>query len=254
MDIKIAVATHKEYWMPINNIYLPVHAGSENKESIGYHMDNTGTNISTKNANYCELTVLYWLWKNYQADYKGLVHYRRHFTTSEIGCIKYKKNNILDEEQWEKLLKKFPVVVPNKRCYYIESNYSHYIHAHHREGLDLAGEIIKNDFPAYVPAWEKVMNRTWAHMFNMFVMRSDYFDRYCKWLFDILFKVEKKLDISSYDVQEARVFGYISELLLDVWLETNNIKYVEQRVTFLENQNWLKKGGNFLFRKFVGKR
>ena len=98
------------------------------------------------------------------------------------------------------------------------------------------------------------MNRTWAHMFNMFVMRSDYFDRYCKWLFDILFKVEKKLDISSYDVQEARVFGYISELLLDVWLETNNIKYVEQRVTFLENQNWLKKGGNFLLRKFVGKR
>ena len=154
----------------------------------------------------------------------------------------------------EKLLKEFPVVVPNKRRYYIESNYSHYIHAHYREGMDLAGEIIKKDFPAYVPAWEKVMNRTWAHMFNMFVMRSDYFDRYCKWLFDILFKVEKKLDISSYDVQEARVFGYISELLLDVWLETNDVKYVEQKVTFLEKQNWLKKGGKFLLRKFVGKR
>ena len=28
MDIKIIVATHKKYWMPVDNMYLPVHVGA----------------------------------------------------------------------------------------------------------------------------------------------------------------------------------------------------------------------------------
>ena len=60
MDIKILVATHKEYWMPEDEVYLPIHVGRENKAGLGYLGDNTGNNISAKNSNYCELTGLYW--------------------------------------------------------------------------------------------------------------------------------------------------------------------------------------------------
>ena len=51
MDIKILVATHKKYWMPNDDIYLPIQVGAEGKEDFGYIKDNTGDNISIKNPN-----------------------------------------------------------------------------------------------------------------------------------------------------------------------------------------------------------
>ena len=81
-DIKIIVATHKKYEMPQNKIYLPVQVGAEGKEDLGYVKDNTGENISIKNPYFCELTGLYWAWKNLKHSYIGLAHYRRHFSTA----------------------------------------------------------------------------------------------------------------------------------------------------------------------------
>jgi hypothetical protein len=253
MNIKILIAAHKKYWMPSDPVYLPLHVGAEGKMDLGYTKDNTGDNISIKNPNFCELTGLYWAWKNLEADYIGLVHYRRYFTRKEVHDIEKKREQILTGEEWEKILTAHPVVVADKRKYYIESNRSHYNHAHHPEGLDLAEQIIREKCPEYLPAFDMVMKRTWAHMFNMFVMRREYFDAYMKWMFDILFELEKRVDITGWDKYESRIYGFVSELLLDVWLEQNHIYYVEQNVSFMEKQNWLKKGGAFLKRKFFGR-
>lgn len=253
MDIKIIVASHKKYWMPADDIYLPLHVGKEGKADIGFIGDNTGDNISNKNANYCELTGLYWAWKNLPAEYIGLCHYRRYFTRSNPCSCSKKKQVILTKAEWEELINEHPIIVPDKRKYYIETNRSHYNHSHYAKDLDMAEKIIQEKYPQYSEAFSKVMERTWAHMFNMFVMRRDYFDEYCNWLFDVLQELEKRTDITDYDVVEARIYGYISELLLDVWLETNKLEYYEQNVAFLEPQNWLKKGGVFLKRKILGK-
>lgn len=253
MDIKIIVASHKKYWMPADDIYLPLHVGKEGKADIGFIGDNTGDNISNKNANYCELTGLYWAWKNLPAEYIGLCHYRRYFTRSNPCSCSKKKQVILTKAEWEELLNEHPIIVPDKRKYYIETNRSHYNHSHYAKDLDMTEKIIQEKYPKYSEAFSKVMERTWAHMFNMFVMRRDYFDEYCNWLFDVLQELEKRTDITDYDVVEARIYGYISELLLDVWLETNKLEYYEQNVAFLEPQNWLKKGGVFLKRKILGK-
>lgn len=98
MSIKIIIAAHKKYWMPTDPVYLPVHVGAEGKASIGYTPDNTGDNISSKNPHFCELTGLYWAWKNLDADYLGLVHYRRYFTRKEVHNIEAKKNQILKKK------------------------------------------------------------------------------------------------------------------------------------------------------------
>lgn len=251
--IKIIVAAHKPYWMPSDPVYLPVQVGAEGKKDIGYTPDDTGENISVKNPHFCELTGLYWTWKNLNADYIGLVHYRRYFTRKEAHSIEEKRKQILTGPEWTALLAQHPVIVPDKRNYYIETNRSHYNHAHHREGLDMTEQIIKEAYPEYLPAFEKVMNRTWAHMFNMFVMRNDYFQSYMEWLFSILFELEKRLDITSWDSYDSRVYGFVAERLLDVWIEHNQIEYKEQNVSFMEKQNWIKKGSMFLKRKVFGR-
>ena len=253
MDIKIITAVHKPYWIPQDQVYVPLHVGRAGKQDIGLIGDNTGDNISEKNITFCELTGLYWAWKNLEADYIGLVHYRRYFTRKEVRNIKAKKDQILRAEEWEKMLSTCPVVVADKRNYYIETNRSHYNHAHPAIGLDETERIIQEKYPEYSAAFTTVMNRTWAHMFNMFVMRRDLFNAYCQWMFAILFELEERLDISSFDAYNFRVFGFVGERLLDVWLEKNQIAYKEQNVSFMEPQNWIRKGGLFLNRKFFGK-
>lgn len=250
MDIKIIVATHKEYQMPQDKMYLPLQAGrsiSSNQLS-DIAGDNTGDNISAKNKNFCELTCLYWAWKNLQADYIGLCHYRRYFAMNKS---KNKWQRIANQEYIEKQLLCGNVILPKKRNYFIETTYQQYIHAHNEQDLTETERIIKEHYPEYHSAYKNVMNDTQGHRFNMMIMPKEIFDSYCQWLFDILFKLEDCLDISQYSDNDKRVFGFVSERLLDVWVQTNNVQYTELPVVNMENQHWLKKGINFLKRKFT---
>lgn len=247
-DIKIIIATHKKYWMPSDPMYLPLHVGREGKEELGYIGDNTGDNISLKNNNYCELTGVYWAWKNLRADYIGVSHYRRHFVKKRIRGSKQKK--VITQIQLEQILEKADIVLPKPRNYIIETNYSQYAHAHHAKDLDVTREIMREKYPEYVPSYDSYMKKTSGHRFNMFIMKRKYFDEYCAWLFDILFELESRLDISGYSKNDARVFGFVSERLLDIWLDAQNLAYMDVHVEFMEIQNWLKKGGSFLKRKF----
>ena len=263
MDIKIIVATHKKYWMPSSRIYLPIHVGATGKIDdmgnpldLGYVKDNTGDNISAKNANYCELTGLYWAWKNLKADYIGLAHYRRHYSNGKL--FGDKKNKVISGSELETIIREanrtgVEILVPKPRNYWIETNYSQYAHAHHAIDLDTTREILCELYPKYVKAYDESMKRTIGHRFNMFIMKKDRFDEYCAWLFGVLFELEKRLDISTYNKNDSRVFGFVSERLLDIWLETNCYKYKEIPYVFMENQNWFVKGGSFIKRKLGNK-
>lgn len=251
MDIKIIVATHKQYEMPADPMYIPLHVGAEGKPDLGYLKDNTGDNISTKNKNYCELTGLYYMWKNMTADYKGLVHYRRHFVS--LTAKGSKSDRIISSAELSEILKTTDIIVPKKRHYYIETNYSQYAHAHHHEDLDETRKIIEERYPDFIPSYDEVMKRTYGHRFNMFIMKSEVLDEYLTWMFDILFELEKRVDISNYSANDARIFGFVSERLLDVWLEKTGYAYRELPYEFMEKQNWLVKGSKFLLRK-MGKK
>lgn len=255
-SIKIIVATHKKYQMPKDEIYVPIQVGAEGKESLGYKRDNEGDNISSKNAYYCELTGLYWAWKNLDADYIGLSHYRRHFTCSKkVPKNEEKKFDILlNKEQVEKILETTDIILPKKRNYYIENLYDHYKHTMYIEPLDETRKIIEGQSPEYLAEFDKLHKRTSAHMFNMFIMKKEYLNQYCEWLFNILFELEKRIDTKQYDSFHARYLGRISELLLDVWINTNHLKYQEVKVIDMQNVNWFKKGFAFLQAKFTGKK
>jgi hypothetical protein len=85
-------------------------------------------------------------------------------------------------------------------------------------------------------------------------MKKDVLDDYCKWLFDILFTLEKKFKKKEYDAFHSRFYGRISELLLDVYINTNNLKYKEIYFMDMEKVDWVKKGTSFLKAKFLGKK
>ena len=255
-DIKIIVATHKKYQMPTEEMYLPLQVGAEGKQDLGYKKDNTGDNISKLNPYFCELTGLYWAWKNINNDYIGLVHYRRYFTALKHNSKneEEKFKEILTYDQANKLLDEADIVLPQKRKYYIENLYDHYKHTMYIEPLDETRKIIEEKYPDYLEEFDKLHKRTSAHMFNMFIMKKEILNEYCTWLFDILFELEKRIDMKQYDNFHARFFGRISELLIDVWINKNNINYKEVKVIDIQHINWFKKGFSFLNAKFNGKK
>ena len=239
-NIKILVATHKKYKMPVDtSVYLPIHVGCEGKDDLGYQGDNTGENISQLNPYYCELTGLYWAWKNLDCDYLGLVHYRRYFTKKSQS---YKENLkidevILNQEEIELLLRKGDIIVPKKRKYYIETLYSHYAHTLDASHLDLARKVIEKQHPEYLDSFDEVMKQRSGYMFNMFIMKKELADQYFSWLFPILDVMYDQIDVSQMTTFEARLFGRVSELLFNVWLHRNSYSKVEVPFMYFERIN-----------------
>ncbi len=257
MDIRILVAIHKKHWVPSDDMYMPIYAGKAVSDAkLPYQGDDTGDNISAQNNKYSELTALYWAWKNLDADAVGLVHYRRYLGEPGIigGSGRHPEKNILTKETAEKILERVDSIVPHKRQYFIETIYSHYDHTHDGKHLQLTREIINRQCPEYLETFDSVLQRTEAHMFNMFVMLRERFCSYCEWLFPILEELDNSLDSSGMSAFERRYVGRIGELLFDVWMDKNQVTFEEVPVIQLGRKHRLKKARSFLAAKFRHKK
>ena len=228
MKISMYVITHKKFNCPKLDGYIPIQVGASEKEKLGYLEDCVNENISNKNQNYCELTGLYWLWKNINdVDIIGINHYRRYFSKSEI--IKSSKL-FLTIKQIEKIFKKYDIILPKKEIYK-ETAYEQYcISSGFSRDLDKIEEIIKEQCPEYLNDYKKIMQSNKIHQFNMMICSKELYNEYCKWLFEILFKLEETVDLSEYNDYQKRIYGFLSERLLNVWIEHNNLKVKEMRV------------------------
>ena len=220
MNAKILIACHKACDVPLDEIYLPLQVGAYGKESIGFRRDDEGDNMSAFNPYYCELTGLYWAWKNLSCDYLGLVHYRRYFTVHDK---KYRidhgpLNSALSRPELNELLIHHKVLVPEKRHYYIETIWSHYSHTFSEEQLIETRKSLKAVSPEYLESFDVFMKGTSGYMFNMFIMPKDLADQYCAWLFPVLHELAGRVDISGMDDFQKRYIGRISERLFNVWL------------------------------------
>jgi len=212
-NIKIIVCCHKE--APLiskkDDIYLPVQVGRAiNNDKLDMAGDDTGDNISAKNKTYCELTGLYWAWKNLKnLDYAGLCHYRRHFDIENISLEKtFKKYDVI-------LVK--PVVLPF-------NNLSNIAGSTTQEDTYILINIIYTHFPKYKKAiLDYLYNSNKWVPYNMFITSSYHFGNYSKWLFDVLSIFETQIKISEY-TRLKRIFGYMGEILLPVYCIANNLK------------------------------
>lgn len=266
--VKIIIATHKKYTMPADAMYLPVHVGAEGKKDeqgnpldLGYTKDNTGENISAKNASYCELTGLYWAWKNLNASYIGLAHYRRHFSYQKKSDNAI--DNVLKFEELSPMLNDYKIFVPKKRKYYIESLYSHYAHTHYADHLDETRKVIAKIYPDYLKHYDKIVSQTHGYMFNMMIMQKALFSDYCEWLFTILFALEKRIDAKNSELSafQSRFYGRVSEIIFNVWLarkielqEVKESEIKELPYIYMEKIDWNRKVRSFIKAKFMHKK
>lgn len=238
-NIKIMIACHKKTDVISTENFLPIQLGCANTSLRLPNMlyDDTGENISEKNRQYCELTGQYWMWKNVEADYYGLMHYRRYFSFNEdileedtFGNITY---NCLDEEALSELgytensihniVENYDVVslVPQDvtKLSKAKNVYEHYkISDYHRiEDLDLVKEIIEEKYPEYTKAMNSYLKGKQSYFCNMYILKKEVFDSYNQWLFDILAEHEKRSDFSDYDINEYRVSGFLAERLWGIY-------------------------------------
>ncbi len=92
------------------------------------------------------------------------------------------------------------------------------------------------------------------HLFNMFIMKKMLFDQYCEWMFPILEELEASYDLKSMEPFQARLIGRVSERLLDVWINKNQLKYKEVGYIYFGKNNMHKKIWGFLMAAIFHKR
>lgn len=246
MSAVVYVAAHKACDLPDDPAYRPIHVGHQNASvDLGFAGDDTGDNISAKNPTYCELTALYWMWKNTADDAYGLAHYRRYFAGAGW-------RGIATGDELDDLLEKHDVVLSRPRNYYVETVRSHYAHAHHEGDLDIVRGAVGRQSPDYLPAFDTVMAQRRLSLYNMFLMRRQLLGEYCAWLFPILEECEREIPVDTYDNYQARVYGFLGERLLNVWVtyRRSDLDVGYRPVRNLDGERYLKKAVGLLRRKF----
>jgi hypothetical protein len=237
-DIKIFQAFHKPYiHNPDAEWICPVAVGTyENPE---FSKDNRGENISSLNPYYCELTVLYWAWKNQRADVVGLYHYRRylsylpdnamgnseHLTRVDetLQNIKYLSSNEQKSTLIEKL-KAYDFIIP-RRFTQMPSIGILYRQLHRPEPWDAFMSVLRKKYqPSQVDAYFSAGDRT--TICNMFVTRWENFDDYCNQLFDVIDQTYKQVGVPFSDWHN-RYPGFLAERFLGFWLHVNRMTTAE---------------------------
>ena len=244
-ESSILVCCHKKDYFYDGDGYIPIHVGKANSQiDLGILGDDTGDNISVKNPNFCELTAHYWLWKNgIKTKYVGLCHYRRYFSFYRNSIVRggflVSQQEIKDNPpklpDLDNLLKNHDIILPKPYFapYSLETTYCM---AHVKNDIDILREVVEKKYPDYIPSYDKVMR--WSNRlcpYNMFITSWEYFEEYSKWLFDILFEVERRIKLSAYPDQ-ARVFGYMSERLLNVFVKNKKLRVKELPILMVTDQ------------------
>lgn len=255
MTCDIYVATHKENRKPTNeNIYQLVQAGAcYNSKIPGVTIrDNLGNdNISEKNFLYAELTVAYSLWKNSNADIKGLVHYRRYFTQFPTSKD---STNILSEKDIVSILSCYDVILPYPYPKKIKNDeYTNKLGITSAWLFNRLGDLILDKSPEYYDDYIEIKNRNYECYCNMLIAKKEIYNDYCEWLFMIL----KNFEIDAMDFNEKnnkkgnnrRILGYLSELLLNVYFHHNKLKVKFKPVVMF----YEKKDALYPFKKFICK-
>ncbi|CAM4315880.1 DUF4422 domain-containing protein [Palleronia rufa] len=230
MNATIYGAYHKFAPMIESASIRPIHVGRSGAAAplSGMIGDDTGDHISDRNAAYCELTALYWAWKNdTDSSHVGLMHYRRvlDFSQSQSGAEaelfpgQFRIPDYVQRtEAWLAANGNVDAVVPQLHTM-MRSVRDNYVHGHGPADFDYARNIVATHHPDWLAAFDKVAGGVEIRLANMCLLKRDLFDRYCAFLFDVLDRLEvAPIDRMDYSVNQTRYLGFIAERLFTVFV------------------------------------
>lgn len=223
MKMKIYIMTHRKFQCPEDEIYIPLHVGHRNAKDLGYLGDDTGESISDLNQYYGELTGLYWIWKNEtDAETIGICHYRRYFLT-DSECL-------MTQEDYEDALEDCDILVSEMLPGSHRNNWETYAKTHNIADMRAVGDALRQLYPEDYLAFCEVMEKDTCCFGNLMVTSRAKFNEYCKWLFSVFDLASKKIDVSGYDSYHKRVYGFLSEILLYVWITARGYRWRECKI------------------------
>lgn len=240
--VKILVCCHKPGEWLSDDVYMPIQCGKAiSKYDLGIQGDDTGDNISAKNPYYCELTALYWAWKNLKnVDYIGLCHYRRYFNFNSHSPFLIEGKNVSENIFFHNNNKNIPIneaVVLPAHQHFLQPLIDAHIRNAGLINFCILEKVILKLYPEYVNSVRKIFYNTFSlPQRNMFIMKKSLFDDYAKWLFHILFEVEKYLKLSPYRY-ESRVFGFMGEMLLPLYCYHNRLSINKRQLSCIIDES-----------------
>ncbi len=263
----IYVITHKKITPVDIEGYriLLVGANKNNTFENNYVLDNTGDNISDYNDSYCELTGLYWIWKNSKTDIVGLVHYRRLFVKLRIHFDLLGRHVVfntkdafryLERDDINSLLRKYDLIIKRSESR-IKTVEEIFINQLGRETFNQISDGINAVCPVYMKTYQVILKAHSHINCNMFIGKKEIINSYCEWLFPILGYIDEKQVRKNGLRYHNREIGYIAELLFGIWITHNKIKYINIPVVFTEDSMTvngvlsIKELGLFLINRFM---
>ena len=239
----VYIAVHKDVPLLREEGYIPLQVGAAVHPPLLYLGDNTGIHISEKNPHYCELTGLFWIWQNARDSYKGLVHYRRYFTH---------RGHILTEEEILRLLSEYDILLPRPEPLRETAWQEFCLHSGFEKDLILTRRGVATVSGEMLPAFDKVMAGRRLYLYNMLIAPQAEFDAYCRWLFAVLTQVERGVDFTDYTPYQQRLYGFLGERLLNVWVAHRRLKVCSlavkntQQTVAQEVRMWMRRQKNRL--------
>lgn len=234
----IYIITHKIFDLPAVDPehYQVLHVGTNKNCLPAYLRDDTGENISWKNPNYCELTGLYWIWKNIQQEpdhIVGIVHYRRYFISGKKNFLHHnagKTPQILDYQDITHSLDHSDIILPYP-VFTRRTVGQTYIYVHNQEDFLIMRGAVEKICPEYLADFDTIMRSHHHYYANMMICSQKLYQEYCSWLFSLMNEIEPQIRIEKYtDTYQKRVFGFMAERLLNVWVLHNKLKATHKSV------------------------
>lgn len=196
---------------------VPIQAGAAIAEkSIAKVKDNTGGNISTKNRMYCEMSAVYWIWKNTNHDWIGIEHYRRHLLVKP-----------------EMLTDDIDVILPLPYICYPDEM-TQFLRFTTENVKDAMFRTLEAVHPDRFEEYKEILYGEYQYTYNLLCARKWVFDEYCSWFFEITEFMEDNYATKVPELVETRAFSYVAEVLTNLYFMSHQkdlrIRHVEKTI------------------------